>query len=176
MDIVVPDDMQYLYVRNKERPVWKIPDPVLREIARPIEKIDKKVIEFTETMVSAMKLANGIGLAAPQMGKALRIIAIAPGDMKPLVIINPEIMESSEETDIAQEGCLSIPGLYGDVVRSTRVVVEGYDKKGKPVGYEVDGLAARVIQHEVDHLNGVLFIDKAIPETLHWEHPGPVDE
>lgn len=171
MDIIVPEEMQYLYERNAERPVWKVPDPVLRQVARPVERIDKKLLEFTDTMLRAMNMANGVGLAAPQMGKSIRVICVAPSGQRPLVLINPEIIESSEELEIGQEGCLSIPGLYGDVPRSRRVFVEANDRKGKPVAYEMEGMAARILQHEVDHLNGILFIDKADPGSLHWVDP-----
>ncbi|MCE9558619.1 MAG: peptide deformylase [Armatimonadetes bacterium] len=174
MEILVPDEYKYLYERNNERPIWKIPDPVLRKVAPPIANIDKKMLEFIERMVLAMKKANGVGLAAPQMGKSLRIIVIAPAGMKPTVLINPEIMESHGAA-VGLEGCLSIPGLYGDVERPDRVVVEAYDRKGKPVAYEMEGLPARVVQHEVDHLNGILFTDKADPASLHWVHPDKAD-
>lgn len=175
MEIVVPDEFRYLYVVNAERPVVKIPDPVLRKKAHEIKSVGKKSDELIDLMIRAMRQANGIGLAAPQMGFTDRVIVIAPGDMKPLPIINPVIVEQDGEI-VGQEGCLSIPGLYGDVQRFARVVVEGYDRKGKPLSYEMEGLAARVVQHELDHLEGVLFIDKVDLATLHWAHPDAEDE
>ncbi|HRI45177.1 MAG TPA: peptide deformylase, partial [Fimbriimonadaceae bacterium] len=90
--------------------------------------------------------------------------------MKPLPLINPEIV-AQEGSQIGEEGCLSIPGLYGDVERAAWVRVEAYDRKGRPIEIEMEGIAARVVLHEVDHLNGVLFIDKVDEATLHWQHP-----
>jgi len=176
MEIVVPDEFSYLYVRNEDRPVWKVPDPVLRKVCQPIPKLDKKVQEFIDTMMSALKLAHGVGIAAPQMGKAIRLIVVAPVGMKPTALINP-VLSNFEGEQIGQEGCLSIPGLYGDVKRAHRVTVEALDRRGKPVTFEMEGMAARVVQHEVDHLDGVLFIDKVELPTLHWAHPeGPDDD
>ncbi|MCC7103400.1 MAG: peptide deformylase [Fimbriimonadaceae bacterium] len=175
MDIVVPDEFKYLYVTNAERPVVKIPDPVLRKICQDVSSVSKKTEALISTMMNALKLANGIGLAAPQMGSLDRIIIVAPAGTKPLVLINPVITERHGE-QIGQEGCLSIPGLYGDVLRSESVEVQAYDRKGKPMSYEMSGLPARVIQHEVDHLDGILFIDKVDMATLHWSHPEVDDE
>lgn len=174
MDIVVPESFKYLYERNASRPVFKIPDPILRTVCAPITEIGPHHRDLIKRMMKAMDLANGVGLAAPQMGEAVRIIVVAPGETKPLALINPEIVEHSGE-QIGQEGCLSIPGLYGDVLRAETVVVDAYDHTGKPVRYEMDGIAARVIQHEVDHLDGVLFTDKVDVATLHWMNP-EIDE
>ncbi len=175
MEIVVPDEYKHLYVRNDKRPVYKIPDPVLRAVAKPIDKVGKSVDALVDRMIRVMNLANGVGLAAPQLGVLERVIVIAPVGMKPTAILNPEIM-SSEGEMIGQEGCLSIPGLYGDVKRAQKVVVEGFDRKGKPVGYEMEGMPARVVQHEIDHLDGILFIDKVDFATLHWQDPEATDD
>jgi len=175
MDIVVPDEFKYLYVTNAERPVVKIPDPVLRKICHDVSSVSKKTEALITKMMNALKLANGIGLAAPQMGSLDRIIIVAPAGTKPLVLVNPVITERHGE-QMGQEGCLSIPGLYGDVLRSESVEVQAYDRKGKPMSYEMSGLPARVIQHEVDHLDGILFIDKVDMATLHWSHPEADDE
>lgn len=175
MDIVVPDEFKYLYVTNAERPVVKIPDPVLRKICHDVSSVSKKTEALITKMMNALKLANGIGLAAPQMGSLDRIIIVAPAGTKPLVLINPVITKRHGE-QMGQEGCLSIPGLYGDVLRSESVEVQAYDRKGKPMSYEMSGLPARVIQHEVDHLDGILFIDKVDMATLHWSHPEADDE
>lgn len=170
MDIVVPDEFKYLYVQNEERPVVKIPAPVLRQVCREISEVSKKTEAHINAMMAAMRQANGIGLAAPQMGFEERIVIVAPSEMKPLVLINPVITEWHGE-QIGQEGCLSVPGLYGDVIRAEAIAVEGFDRKGKPIGFEMSGLPARVVQHEVDHLDGILFIDKVDMATLHWSHP-----
>lgn len=170
MEIVVPDEFKHLYVQNDQRPVVKIPAQVLRQKAVPIERIAAKHQKLMDDMIRAMKTANGVGIAAPQLGSGVRIIVIAP-EGKPLALVNPVIVEASEEKEIGEEGCLSIPGLYGDVERSSDVVVEAYDRKGNPIAYEMSGMAARVVQHEVDHLDGVLFIDLVDKATLHWMDP-----
>lgn len=175
MDVVVPDEFKYLYVTNAERPVVKIPDPVLRKTCKEVEEVTRRTDGLIGIMLKALKVSNGIGLAAPQMGSLDRLIIVAPAGSKPLVLINPVITESHGE-QIGQEGCLSIPGLYGDVLRAETVEVQAYDRKGKPVNYEMSGLHARVVQHEIDHLDGILFIDKVDIATLHWSHPEVDDE
>jgi peptide deformylase len=104
------------------------------------------------------------------VGILQRLIIIAPEDMKPTPVINPRVVKATGE-QIGQEGCLSIPGLYGDVKRAQSVVVEAYDRKGRAVTYELEDMAARVMLHEIDHLDGILFIDKVDPATLHWMNP-----
>lgn len=173
VEIVVPEEFKYLYVQNKERPVVKIPNPVLRKVA-----LDAKLSKHTEYLITemmrAMRKANGVGLAAPQLGVSQRVIVIAPLDYKPTALINPRIVRMEGE-QIGQEGCLSIPGLYGDVKRANYVEVEALDRKGREVTFEMEGMSARVVQHEVDHLEGILFIDKVDISTLHWTDP-EVDE
>ncbi|MBL8068494.1 MAG: peptide deformylase [Armatimonadetes bacterium] len=171
MEIVVPAEYAHLYETSAERPVVKIPAPVLRQKAAPIEKISKRHTKLAENMIRIMKEARGVGIAAPQVGVSERIIVIAP-EKKPIVLVNPRITESSG-TQIGEEGCLSIPGLYGDVERALSVVVEAYDIKGRPVDYDMEGYAAIIVQHEIDHLDGVLFIDKVDEKTLHWQDPNP---
>lgn len=167
---MVPDELKHLYVRNAERPVYKIPAPVLRQKAAEIKTISKKVLQLADDMIAVMKKARGIGLAAPQMGIAQRMIVIAPEGIKPTVMINPRVLSSSGEA-VMEEGCLSIPGLYGDVTRAAAVIVEAYDRKGRRVEYELEEMPARVVLHEIDHLEGILFIDKVDPTTLHWTDP-----
>ncbi len=174
MDIVVPAEFQYLFVQNDERPVVKIPDPVLRRKADEVLRITKRHRLLAENMVRIMKSARGVGIAAPQVGVSERIIVIAP-ESKPIVLVNPSITTQTGSM-IGEEGCLSIPGLYGDVERYEQVEVEAYDIKGRPVRYEMDDYAARIVQHEIDHLDGVLFIDKVDPKTLHWLDPLKRDE
>ena len=170
MEIVVPDEFKHLYARNAERPVVKIPDPVLRQVAAPINKISKKTLALADELMRVMRRANGVGIAAPQMGYLTRMIVIAPSGMKPTVLINPKLIKSEGEF-VGEEGCLSIPGLYGDVVRPSYVEVEAMDRRGRELVFELEGMPARVVQHEIDHLDGVLFIDKVIPATLHWMDP-----
>jgi len=171
---VVPDEFKYLYVVDKDRPVIKIPAEVLRQKAREITKVSKKEQVIAENMLKIMRDAHGVGLAAPQVGILERIIVIAPEGRR-LVLINPVITESEGEA-VGEEGCLSIPGLYGDVLRCRSVEVTALDRKGREVVYEMEGLSARVVQHEIDHLDGILFIDKVDPATLHWMHPYADDE
>jgi peptide deformylase len=175
MLVVVPDEFQYLYVQNDERPVVKIPADVLRAVAAPVPKITKKTQFLIDDMVRIMRKASGIGLAAPQVGVSTRLIVIAPDDMKPLALINPRIIKAEGE-QVGQEGCLSIPGLYGDVLRSSYIEVEAVDRRGNLITLELEGLPARVVQHEVDHLDGVLFTDKVDPATLNWRDPDGDDD
>lgn len=170
MEVVVPDEFRYLYVRSAERPVFKVPDPVLRQNAADVGKLSKKTQQFIDGMLRIMKQANGVGLAAPQVGVLQKIIVIAPEGMKPTVFVNPVIVKAEGEV-IGQEGCLSVPGLYGDVKRAEYVEVEAMDRRGREYAFELEGMPARVVQHEIDHLTGVLFIDKVDPATLHWTHP-----
>ena len=170
MQIVVPDLYKHLYILDADHPILKVPDARLRQPAPEIPKITKKTLLLCDDMVRIMKRANGIGLAAPQLGISQRLVVIAPDGMRPTALINPRIIKAEGE-QIGQEGCLSIPGLYGDVVRAEYVEVEALDRKGRKLIYELEGMPARVAQHELDHLDGVLFIDKVITETLHWMSP-----
>lgn len=171
MQIVVPDAFKHLYVFDSEHPVVKIPAPVLRQTALEIPgKINRKTLLLVDQMIKVMRKANGVGLAAPQLGILQRLIVIAPDDMKPTALINPKIVKM-EGNVMGQEGCLSIPGLYGDVPRSQYIEVEALDRNGREVIFELEGMPARVVQHEVDHLEGILFIDRVITETLHWIDP-----
>lgn len=178
MEIVVPDEYKYLYVQNSERPVVKIPAAVLRQKCEAVTKVTKKTQFLVDDLFRAMRKANGVGLAAPQLGINQRVVVIAPYDQKPMALINPRIIKSEGE-QIGQEGCLSIPGLYGDVKRASSIEVEAYDRKGRMFTVELEGMPARIAQHEIDHLDGVLFIDKVDVATLHWTHPDqdhPVEE
>lgn len=170
MEVVVPDEFKYLYAKGPERPVIKVPDPVLRQVSREVVKVSKSTQLLIDDMVRIMKKANGVGLAAPQVGVLQRVVVVAPSGMKPTAMINPVVVRAEGE-QIGQEGCLSIPGLYGDVKRAEFIEVEAMDRKGRIYSYELEGMPARVVQHEIDHLDGVLFIDKVDLATLHWSHP-----
>lgn len=170
MEIVVPDEFKYLYAQNAERPVVKIPAPVLRQKCVEVAKVTKKTQFLIDDLMRALRKANGVGLAAPQLGVAQRVVIIAPFDEKPFALINP-VVTKFEGEQIGQEGCLSIPGLYGDVKRAAFIEVEAYDRKGRGITLELEGMPARIAQHEIDHLDGVLFIDKVDISTLHWTHP-----
>jgi peptide deformylase len=146
---------------------------ILTQVCKPVIKIDDDMAEFTDRMAEIMHAANGIGLAAPQLGILQRIIIYDIGEgMR--AIINPKILQRKGE-QIGNEGCLSIPGLQGDVPRAHEIVVKGLDQFGKPVRIREEGLASRVIQHEVDHLDGILFIGRAVEGSLHWVTPGESD-
>jgi len=142
--------------------VRKYGDPVLRKQCEPVEVFDDELKRFAEKMFSIMKSANGLGLAAPQVGDTRRLFTIDLSgqdfDAEPMVFINPEI-ESAEGSETVEEGCLSFPGLFIEVTRAQKVTVKFQDLEGKTHRIEATGLAARAIQHENDHLNGVLFID-----------------
>ena len=141
------------------REIRKIGDDVLRKVSKRVEKIDHKILELLEDMAETMYKANGIGLAAPQVGILKRIVVIDIGDGI-IELINPEILEESgEQEDI--EGYLSIPGVVGEVKRPYRVRVEALNRDGQKFVVEGEGLLARALCHEMDHLDGVLFIDKA---------------
>ncbi|AWG42464.1 peptide deformylase [Candidatus Borreliella tachyglossi] len=136
------------------------PDDLLRVNTRSVLKIDDKIKNTAFEMLKLMDISNGVGLAAPQVGLDLSIFVVREDRMsKPLIFVNPLITETSFELDVYREGCLSIPGVYYDLLRPKSIVVEAYDENGKVFKIENSGLLARIIQHEMDHLKGVLFID-----------------
>jgi peptide deformylase len=135
--------------------------PVLRQKAAPVAAVDDAVRQLVEDLFETMRAARGVGLAANQIGVARRVAVVDVGeeDPPPLVLINPVIVERAEETETAEEGCLSIPDIFGDVKRPVRVVVEALDVNGQPQRIDAAGYKARAIQHEIDHLDGILFLD-----------------
>jgi peptide deformylase len=161
------------------RQIVTLPEPVLRRKAKPITKFDKDLQTLIDDMIETMREAPGVGLAAPQVGVSERLAVIEyaeeeddedeaegieenPKPAKPkqlFVIINPEIVKASGEKINGIEGCLSIPGLVGEVERHEAIQVKALNRYGKPVKLKVDGWMARIFQHEIDHLNGVLFTD-----------------
>jgi peptide deformylase len=160
------------------RQIVTLPEPVLRRKAKPITKFDKELQTLIDDMIETMRDAPGVGLAAPQVNvlQQLAVIEYAEDDdtedetegaekpAKPkqlIVIINPEIVKASEEKVMGIEGCLSIPGLLGEVERYEALQVKALNRYGKPIKLKVDGWMARIFQHEIDHLNGVLFTDLA---------------
>lgn len=134
----------------------------LAEVAERVENIDDSIISIVDEMFDIMYKEKGIGLAAPQINLGKRIVVIDIGDDKKsqVALINPEIKEFSDKTEPYEEGCLSLPNLLADVIRPTEILVKGITPKGKEVEFEASGLLARVFQHEVDHLDGILFIDR----------------
>ncbi|WP_049730789.1 peptide deformylase [Rhizobium ecuadorense] len=145
------------------KPLIILPDPLLRQISKPIERVDADLQRLADDMLETMYDAPGIGLAAIQIGVPRRMLVIdvsREGEEKqPQVFINPEIVTSSDDRSVYEEGCLSIPDYYAEVERPAVVSVKYLDRHGKEQTVEADGLLATCLQHEIDHLNGVLFID-----------------
>ena len=148
------------------RPILKEPTKFLRQPSAlfPVEEIGTKKTEaLMVDMIETMYDANGIGLAGPQIGIGKQIIVVLMDDAKPRVFFNPELVTPSLRKVDSEEGCLSVPGIYGKVKRHRTVKVKALDENGKPVTISASGLTAIIFQHEIDHLNGTLFIDKRIP-------------
>jgi peptide deformylase len=139
--------------------IRKIGDPVLKTRAAPVESFDESLFRLTQDMLATMRDNEGVGLAANQVGRLRRVFVAAIEDDE-YVIVNPVITERSQATETATEGCLSIPEIQVDVERPTAVTVSGQDVSGKPLQIEASDLLARVLQHEVDHLDGVLILDR----------------
>jgi peptide deformylase len=160
----------------KSLEIITVPHPALRKKADPITAFDAELQTLIEGMIENMREANGVGLAAPQVDVSKRVITVEYGEeenhLPPTlyVVVNPRITSASDETVLGVEGCLSIPGKVGEVERSTAVTVEGQTREGAPFKMRAKGWLGRVFQHEIDHLDGVLFTDKA--EDV-WE---PEDE
>ncbi len=145
------------------KPLIILPDPILRQASKPIETVNGEVKKLAADMLETMYDAPGIGLAAIQIGVPRRMLVLdvsKEGDDKtPLVFINPEIVSSSDERSVYEEGCLSIPDYYAEVERPAKIKVRHLDAEGREQVTEADGLLATCLQHEIDHLNGILFID-----------------
>lgn len=153
-------------------PIRYYGDPVLRKRCAPVKEITDEIRKFVDDLIETMNLANGVGLAASQVGKLLKIFVIRQPEAgpngeinfgKPLVFINPELSEPAEEQTILQEGCLSFPELHIEVIRPQGIHVKYMDLEGKTHEETIAGFKARMIMHENDHLNGVLFIDRMDP-------------
>lgn len=143
------------------REIRKKGDEILRKKCRPVKEIDDRINQLIDDMLETMYEADGVGLAAPQVGILKRICVIDVGE-GPIVLVNPEKVQESPEQVQATEGCLSIPGIYGEVTRPQRVVVKALNRKGEPFTIEGTDLLARALCHEIDHLDGILFEDKVI--------------
>jgi len=160
------------FARAEGDPIVKYPDPILRQVAEPIKRITPEIRQLVSFMRRAMQDANGIGLAAPQVGVSLRLILYTDfsDEENPQIhaLINPVILKMAGEQMEPPEGCLSLPGLMGNVRRAQTIWVKATNLQGKTIKLKAEGLTARVIQHEVDHLDGILFIDRADPSTLRW--------
>lgn len=148
------------------RPIYITPHPVLKKTAAAVDKIDSDVTTLLDDMLESMYAASGIGLAAPQIGISRRVVVMnidrdeeKKVDGTPLLLINPEILWSSEEPNVYEEGCLSIPMQYAEIERPKQVRVRYLDRTGAMQEVLADGLLATCLQHEIDHLNGILFTD-----------------
>ncbi len=135
-----------------------VPDPVLRQKAKRVRTIDGSVHKLISDMIETMHAAPGVGLAAPQVGIPLRVIVIGIPEQEDIALINPEVVRRKGER-LINEGCLSIPGYIGEIKRAEAVTVKGRDRDGKEIRIKADGLLAQALEHEIDHLNGVLYID-----------------
>ncbi len=150
------------------REIVTVPHPVLRRRATKVQDFGPELQKLIDDMIETMRAAPGVGLAAPQVNVSQRVIVVEYGDEEEGIpyrlyaVVNPEIVAFSKETVIGTEGCLSIPGIIGDVERAYAIEVRGFDRHGKPFHMRPYGWLARIFQHEIDHLNGVLFTDRAV--------------
>lgn len=145
------------------RPLVLLPDPILKTVSKPVMKVDSHILKLADDMLDTMYDAPGIGLAAVQIAEPLRMLVIDLAkegeDKAPQFFINPEILSVTKDRSVYEEGCLSIPDYYAEVERPAGVRVKYVDRNGKSQEIEATGLLATCLQHEIDHLNGVLFID-----------------
>jgi peptide deformylase len=169
------------------RTIVTLPDPVLRRKARPVTKFDRDLQTLIDDMIATMREAPGVGLAAPQVGVSEQVIVVEyaepeeteegdePKAVEPklYVMVNPEIVKASTETEVGIEGCLSIPKLVGEVERKYEVRIKGLNRRGQPMKLKAEGWLARIFQHEIDHINGVLFTDHA---TKVWQPEEPMED
>lgn len=174
------------------RPIVLSDNPLLRKKSRRVRRVDPTLQELTDDMVETMRAANGIGLAAIQIGVPERVIVVQlpeeeseegeqeegknPEDGELYVIINPELARKSRDVEEGIEGCLSVPGWIGEVLRHHAVTVKGLDPRGQPVRIKAEGLLARVFQHEIDHCDGILFIDHIEDPEKVWPVPEGEEE
>jgi peptide deformylase len=160
----------------KIREIHIIPDPVLRQKAVKVPAIDKSILQLVDDMILTMQKSNGAGLAAPQVGVSLRVITLQMPDEEPFCIINPEITKRTGEVEVT-EGCLSIPGYQGELKRSVTVTAKGLDRNGEKIRIKGTGLLAQALEHETDHLDGILYIDRLESEDkLYKIDPQTADE
>jgi len=150
------------------REIVTLPQTILRHKARKVTDFGPGLQALVDDMIETMRQAPGVGLAAPQVGESSRLIVVEYGDEenqetppKLYVMLNPEITRASQETELGIEGCLSVPGIQGDVQRLVAVTVKGLNRHGRPMTVKAKGWLARIFQHEIDHLDGVLFVDRA---------------
>lgn len=152
-------------------PIRIVPDPVLRQKSKRVRFIDSSISKLIENMLETMRAVEGVGLAAPQIGISLRVIVIGLPEQAEIALINPQIVRRSGER-LVNEGCLSVPGYRGEVKRAVSVTVKGRDLSGKEIRIKADELLAQALEHEINHLDGVLYIDQLTsPDTLRKLEP-----
>jgi len=140
------------------RTMRHLPDPVLRQKAKRVPAIDSSIQRLIDDMVETMQQANGVGLAAPQVGVSLRVVVVQMPGEEPITIINPKMVKRAGEREVT-EGCLSVPGYAGEIKRSISVTVKGQNRQGRAIRLKATGLMAEALEHELDHLNGILYVD-----------------
>ncbi len=140
------------------RTMRHLPDPVLRQKAKRVSAIDGSIQRLIDDMVETMQQANGVGLAAPQVGVSLRVMVIQMPGEEPIAIINPKVVKRIGEREVT-EGCLSVPGYAGEIKRSISVTIKGQNRQGKAIRLKATELMAQALEHELDHLNGILYVD-----------------
>ncbi len=145
-----------------------LPDPVLRQKAKKVANIDGSIQKLIDDMIDTMRAVHGVGLAAPQIGMSLRIAVIEIPEGQVITLINPKIIKRQGER-VVEEGCLSVPGYYGEIKRSKVVKVKAQDRRGKEIRLEGEELLAQVLEHETDHLNGSVFVDHIESQDKLWK-------
>jgi peptide deformylase len=158
-----------------------LPQAVLRRKAHKVSDFGPEFQSLVDDMIETLRQAPGVGLAAPQVNESIRLVVVEYGDeddedipAKLYIVANPEITRASEETLVGTEGCLSIPGIHGEVERAAAVTVKGLNRHGRPITIKAKGWMARIFQHEIDHLDGILFVDRAEKIWQSEEQPGQV--
>jgi peptide deformylase len=144
--------------------IIKFPDPFLRKKAKVVKKVTPEIVKLIDSMIETMHAAPGVGLAAPQVNKSLRVIVVDPGS-GPIAIVNPKLLEKSG-SQVFTEGCLCLPGVEAPVERASHVKIKGLDRAGEKLVIAADGFLATILQHEIDHLEGVVFIDRVKDPSL----------
>jgi len=153
-------------------PIRVLPDPVLKQKSKRVRTIDGSIRKLIGDMIETMHVAGGVGLAAPQVGVSLRVIVIGMPEEEEVVLINPEVVRRKGER-LVNEGCLSVPGYFGEIKRAESVTVKGLDQNGKEIRIKASELMAQALEHEIDHLDGVLYIDHLeSPDKLQKIEPG----
>jgi peptide deformylase len=147
------------------REIIRYPNPVLRKKCRAIKKVDDNIRRLIDDLIETMHSASGVGLAAPQVGENLRVIAVDIGEGA-FAVVNPKLKKKNKVLQTFEEGCLCLPGIVGPVERPSQVTVEGLDRQGQKLIIEAEGFLATVLQHEIDHLDGIVFLDRVKDKSL----------